>query len=60
MINNNFNDIGKKNNQTSASDADQEIPALRSTDNARNMVNFVSGIIHFPSGWDFSVCIGDP
>ena len=21
--------------------------------------NFVSGIIRLPSGWDFSVCIGD-
>ena len=28
--------IGKKNNQSSVSDADQEIPTLGSTDNARN------------------------
>ena len=56
--NNNFNVIGKKNNQTSVSDADREIPALGSTDNAGNSVNLVSGIIRLPSGWDFSVCIG--
>ena len=39
MINDNFNVIGKKNNQTSVSDADQEIPTLGSTDNAGNSVN---------------------
>ena len=37
--------IGKKNNKTSASDADREIPKLRSTDNAGDSVNLVSGII---------------
>ena len=31
-----FNVIGKKNNQTSVSDADREIPTLGSTDNAGN------------------------
>ena len=50
---------GKKNNQSSVSDADREIPTLGSTDNAGNSVNLLSGIIRLPSGWDFSVCIGD-
>ena len=59
MINNIFNVIGKKNNQTSVSDADQEIPTLGSTDNAGNPVNLVSGIIRLHSRWDSSVCIGD-
>ena len=54
-----FNVIGKKNNQTSASDADQEIPTLGTTDNAGNSVNLVSGISRLPSGWDFSICIED-
>ena len=45
--------VGKKNNQPSVSDADREIPTLGSTDDAGNMV------IRLPSGWDFSVCIGD-
>ena len=40
--------IGKKTNQLSVSDADQEIPTLGSTDNAGNMVNLVSDIIHYP------------
>ena len=44
-----FNFIGKKNNQTLVSDADQEIPTLGSTDNAGNEVNLVSGIILLPS-----------
>ena len=44
MINNNFNVIGKKNNQSSVSNADREIPNLGSTDNAGNSVNLVSGI----------------
>ena len=43
-----FNVIGKKNNQTSVSDADREIPTLGSTDNARNSVNLVSGINRYP------------
>ena len=36
MVNSNLNVIGtyKKNNQTSVSDADQEIPTLGSRDNA--------------------------
>ena len=59
MINNNFQCHGKKNNQTSVSEVDLEIPTVESTDNAGNSVNLVSGIIHLPSGSDFSVCIGD-
>ena len=51
--------IGKKNNLSSISDADQEIPTLGSTDNAGNSVNLVAGIVSLPSGWDFSVCIRD-
>ena len=54
-----FHRIGKKNNQSSVSDADREIPTCRSTDNAGNSVNLVSSIIHLPLGWNFSVCIGD-
>ena len=45
MLNNNLNVIGKKNNQTSDSDADREIPILGSTDKAGNSVNLASGII---------------
>ena len=37
---NNVNVIGKKNNLTSVSDADREIPTLGSTDNAGNAVNY--------------------
>ena len=48
MINNNFNVTGKKNNQTTVSNADREIPTLGSVDNAGNSVNFVSGIICYP------------
>ena len=55
----NFPIIGKKNNQSSVSDEDQEIPTLGSTYNAGNSVNLVSGIIRLPFGWGFSVCIGD-
>ena len=51
-----FQRIGKKNNQTSISDADRQIPTLGSTDNAGNEVN---SFIRLPSGWDFSVCIRD-
>ena len=51
--------IGKKNNQTSVSDADREIPTLGSMDSAGNLVNLVSDIVHLPSDWDFSICIGD-
>ena len=40
--------ICNRNNQSSVSDADQEIPALGSTDNAGNSVNLVSGIIRYP------------
>ena len=54
-----FPKIGMKNNKTSVSDADREIPTLGSMDNARNEVNLVSGINRLPSGWDFSVCIGN-
>ena len=42
-------EVGKKNNQTSVSDADREIPILGSTENAGNSVNLVSGIIRSPS-----------
>ena len=38
--------IGKKNNQSSVSDADREIPTLGSTDNTGNSVNLVSR--HYP------------
>ena len=55
----NFNVIGKKYNQTLASDADREIPTLGSTDNAGNSVNLVSSIIRLPWGWDFLICIDD-
>ena len=40
--------IGKKNSQTSVSDADREIPTLGSMSNAGNSVNLVSGIICYP------------
>ena len=61
MINNTFNviHVGKKNNQTSVTDADRGIQNLGSTDNAGNSVKLVSGIVRLPSDWDFSVCIGD-
>ena len=36
-----FNVIGKKNNQTSVSDADREIPTLGSMDDAKNSVSLV-------------------
>ena len=48
---------GKKNKQSSVSDADQEISTLGLTDKAGNSVNLVFGILRIPSGWDFSVCI---
>ena len=48
-----FQRIGKKNNQSSVSDADREISTLGPTDNAGNSVNLVSSIIRLPSGWDF-------
>ena len=54
-----FNVIGKKNIQTLVSDADREILTLGLTNNTRNSVNLVFGIIRLPSGWDFSVCIED-
>ena len=41
--------MGKKYNQALVSDTDREIPTLRSTDNSRNSVNKVSGIIRLPS-----------
>ena len=44
MIFNNFNVIGKKNNQH-RSPMKREIPTLGSTDNAGNEVNLVSGIL---------------
>ena len=46
-----------KDNQTSVTDAHREIPTLRSTDNAGNLVNLLSGIIRLPLGKDFLVCI---
>ena len=51
--------VGKKNNQTSVSEADQEIPTLGSTDNAGHSVNLVYGIIRLPSVWNLLVFIGD-
>ena len=54
-----FTFLGKKNNQSLVSDADQEIPTLGSMNNAGNFVKLVSGIISLPSGYDFSVCVGD-
>ena len=51
--------IGKKNNQSSLSDADRENPTLGSTNDAGNSVNLVSDIIHLLSGWNSSICIGD-
>ena len=51
--------IDEKNNQTSVSDADREIPTLGSTDKAGNSMGFVSGYIRLSSGWDFSVCNSD-
>ena len=59
MIISKFYVIGKKNNQTSVSDADREIPTLGSVDNAANSGNLVSGNIRWPEGWYFSVCIGN-
>ena len=55
MIVNNYNviDTRKKTNQSLVSIADREIPTLGSPDNARNLVNLVSSIIHLPSAWDF-------
>ena len=50
-----FQRKSKKNDQSSVSEADREIPILGSTDNAGNSVNLVSGIIRLPSGWDFSI-----
>ena len=46
-----LNVIGKKNNQTSVSNADREIPTLGATANAGNSVHLVPGIIRLPSGW---------
>ena len=43
-----FQKIGKKNNQSSVSDADQEIPTLGSIDNAGNSVNLVSTLSVHP------------
>ena len=53
MIFNNFNVVGKKNNQTSISDVDREISTLGSTDNAGNSVNLISGIIRLHIGSGF-------
>ena len=49
-----FRITDKKNNQSSVSYADREIPTLGSTDNAGKKVNLVSGIIRLHSGLDFS------
>ena len=51
--------IGKKNNQPSVFHADRELQSLGSAGNAVNSVNLIFSIIRLPSGWDFSVCIGD-
>ena len=50
MMNNSFNVVGEKNNQLSVFNADREFPTPRSTDNAGNSVNLVSGIIRLLSG----------
>ena len=39
-----FQRKGKKNNQSSVSESDREIPTIELTDNAGNSVNLVSGI----------------
>ena len=52
------NVIGKKDNQTSISDADREISTLESTDNARKSVNLDFGLSVYPRV-GISVCIGD-
>ena len=43
-----FTVIGKKSNQTSATNADQEIRTLRSMDNAGNSVNLFSALSVYP------------
>ena len=48
--------IGKKNNQSLVPDADREI---QPSGQQIMLVNLVPDIIRIPSGWDFSVCIGD-
>ena len=50
-----FSIIGKKINQSSVSDADQEIPTIGSTDNAENSVSLISGIIRFSLGVGISL-----
>ena len=45
--------MGKKNNQSSVSDADREIPTLGLMGNAGNWVNLISGIIHLPTELGF-------
>lgn len=51
--------VGKKNNQSSHSATDRELPTLGPTDKVGNSANLVSDIFRWPSGWDFSVCNGD-
>ena len=51
MMNKIFKVMGRKNNQTSVSGVDREIPNLR--DNAENLINLVSGNTRLSSGWDF-------
>ena len=43
-----FNAIGKKNNQPSVSNADREIPTLRSTDDVGNSVNSSTALSVYP------------
>ena len=40
--------MSKKNNKTSVSDAEREIPTLESTENAGNSVNLVPALSFYP------------
>ena len=53
-----FNVTGKKNNQTPVSDADREIPALGSMDNAGNSITSFPALSFYPQvgiSWSASV-----
>ena len=48
----------RKNNQTSVSDADGEIPTLGSMDNAGNLVNHISALsVYLPVGISLSALV---
>ena len=51
--------IGKKNNQTSVSDADREIPTLGSPDNAGKLVNLVALSVYLRVGISRSASVTD-